>query len=112
MIWQKEVYAMKKVIDHKMYNTETAQEIASMSSGRDYMDCRHFEETLYRKKTGEFFLLGEGGAFSKYGERSPYENMWGAGSRIVPLTLDEPKKWVMEYCDGDKYESLFGPVEE
>ena len=103
---------MKKIINYKKYDTDTAKEIASMSSGGSYTDFKHYEETLYRKKTGEFFIFGEGGAMSKYCERAAYENMWTSGSRIVPLTLEEAQQWVMEFCDGDTYESLFGPVEE
>jgi hypothetical protein len=44
--------------------------------------------------------------------RAAYENCWSFSDHFVPLTLDEAKEWVMENCDGDKYESLFGPVEE
>ena len=55
---------MKKIINHKMYNTETAERLASSSNGYGYDDFRYMEEQLYRKKTGEFFLYGEGGALS------------------------------------------------
>ena len=41
---------MKKVINKKMYNTETAIEIASYENMSNRRDYGHFEETLYMKK--------------------------------------------------------------
>ena len=55
---------MRKNIDRKMYDTETAELLASSSNGYGHGDFRYMEEQLYRKKTGEFFLYGEGGALS------------------------------------------------
>ena len=49
---------MKKIINNKMYNTETATEVASYDNGCYLSDFRHFREELYRKRTGEFFLYG------------------------------------------------------
>ena len=103
---------MKSIINRKKYDTETATEIQTITYGQGKRDFKHFEETLYRKKTGEFFLAGEGGPMSKYSHFYSLENMWGSGSRIIPLTLDEAKDWVSENCSADDYEELFGPVEE
>ena len=82
---------MKKIIKGKLYNTETAKEIAAWSNGLSYSDFNWCEETLYRKKTGEYFVAGEGGARSKYAER--HGDMWGAGEEIVPMTEDEARTW-------------------
>ena len=109
---KKEGNIMNKIINFKKYDTDTAQKIASVSSGGSYTDYGYSEETLYRKKTGEFFVYVEGGAMSMCCLRAAYENCWSFSDHFVPLTLDEAKEWVMENCDGDKYESLFGPVEE
>ena len=57
---------MKKIINGKKYDTDTAQELASWDNGGGWRDFHHCEETLYRKKTGEFFLFGEGGPMTKY----------------------------------------------
>lgn len=46
---------MKKIINGKMYNTETAEFIDSYESGYP-KDFAYVYEALYRKKTGEFFL--------------------------------------------------------
>ena len=89
---------MKKIINGKMYNTETAKEIDRWSnnlSDRDFGNCT---EILYRKKTGEFFLHGWGGGNSKY--RTYYsENTWGGGERITPLSESEAKEWLEQYAE-------------
>ena len=102
---------MKKIVNYKMYNTDTATEVASYCNGYSCGDFRHLEETLYRKKTGEFFLDGSGGAMTIY-SKSCGNNSWSGGQRIVPLTEGEAKEWVMEHCDADTYINLFGEVEE
>ncbi len=52
---------MKKVINGKAYDTEKAKPVAHWKNWGSWRDFEHIEETLYRKRTGEFFLLGEGG---------------------------------------------------
>ena len=102
---------MKKIINYKMYNTETATMVASYTNGYGFSDFHYIGEELYRKKTGEYFLYGRGGAMTMYGECCG-SNSWSGGSAIFPLTVDEAQEWVMEHCDADTYISLFGEVEE
>lgn len=102
---------MKKIIKGRKYDTATAKEIACDSYNGSCSDFHWWEETLYKKRTGEFFLYGQGGAMSKYAE-SCRQNSWGGGSGIIPLTLDEAKKWAEDHVDGDTYEEIFGEVEE
>ena len=83
---------MKKIINGRLYNTETAELIASHDNGYFANDFHYCSEDLYRKKNGEFFLYGEGGGLSKYAE--PYGNGWGYGEIITPLSVDEAKKWM------------------
>ena len=47
---------MKKIINSKKYDTKTAKEIGIYCASLSVSDFGYFEETLYRKKTGEFFL--------------------------------------------------------
>ena len=68
------------------------------------------EETLYRKKTGEFFLRGSGGARTICSER--IERGSRGSSRIVPLTEAEAREWAESYADADTYIEIFGAVEE
>lgn len=102
---------MKKIINGKKYDTDTAQELASWDNGGGWRDFHHCEETLYRKKTGEFFLFGEGGPMTKYAV-SQGQNSWSGGSKIIPLTHETARQWAEEHLDGDDYEAIFGPVVE
>lgn len=59
---------MKRYINGKVYDTSTAQEIGSYANAGNWRDFSHYEETLYRKRTGEYFLHGEGGPMTAYRE--------------------------------------------
>lgn len=100
---------MKKIINGKRYDTETAEEIGFWSTERSVTDFSYCEETLYRKRTGEFFIHGGGGARTKYAKEE--YGMYGWGEAIVPLTEGEAKTWVEQKLDADTYEALF-PVED
>jgi len=102
---------MKKIINGRRYDTETARELASASSAVGRNDFGFWEETLFRKSTGEYFLYGQGGPASKYAE-SCGQNQWSGGSRIIPVSLEAAQKWAEEHLDGDDYEEIFGAIEE
>lgn len=101
---------MKKIINGKRYDTNTAKELGyyEYSNRRDF---HHWEETLYRKNTGEYFLHGVGGAMSRYAE-SCGQNEWCGGEKIIPLTLEAAQKWAEEYLDADEYEKIFTVSDE
>lgn len=102
---------MKKIINGKLYNTETAKEIANWSDGLSFRDFTHVEEILYQKRTGEFFIHGAGGPASRYAV-SAGQNSWAGGEKIIPLTWEAARDWAEEHLDADEYESIFGPVTE
>ena len=101
---------MRKIIKGKMYDTSTAEELAEWDNeyyGNDFNRC---SETLYRKKTGEFFLYGKGGARSRYASYSGGDV--SGGEQIVILTYAEAQAWAEKHLDADKYESIFGAIED
>lgn len=102
---------MKKVINGKMYSTETATCVASWDNGRGCGDFNYIEESLYKKTTGEFFLHGEGGANTRY-SRSCGSNSWCGGERIEPMSEKEAREWTEDHCSGDVYVEIFGEVAE
>lgn len=102
---------MKKIINGKIYDTATAKLCAAAASGGSYSDFDYWHEALYRKKTGEYFLHGEGGPMSKYAE-SCGQNEWRGGEKIIPLSYEAAQKWAEEHLDGDEYEEIFGAVTE
>lgn len=101
---------MKKIIEGKKYDTSTAEKVAGWWNHRSASDFDYCSEDLYRKRNGEFFLCGEGGARSKYAV-SCGQNSWGGGEDITPLTEDEAREWVEAHAN-DKYEEIFGEVAE
>ena len=100
---------MKKVINGKRYNSESAQRIAEHDSDFPVSDFRYWKETLYKKQTGEFFLHGEGNGLSKYAQS--YGDSMGQGEKLIPLTLEEAKEWA-EHLEADKYEEIFEAEDE
>lgn len=101
---------MKKVINQKRYDTATAKELGY--SQHNYPgDLNYICETLYRKRTGEFFLHGEGGANSRYSEQIG-QNEWSGGEQIIPLSVESAQKWAEEHLSGEEYESIFGEIAE
>lgn len=101
---------MKKIIKNRLYDTATATEIAHRSTPVSTRDFSYTRETLYRKRTGEYFLHGEGGALSRYASRD-YDGMtWGED--ILPLSYDTAREWAERYMDVDGYQEEFGTAAE
>lgn len=102
---------MKKIISGKLYDTETATKVASCYHGDGPRDFRHYSEALYRKRTGEYFLAGEGGPMSHYAVTTG-TNSWSGGEKIFPLTYKDAREWAEREMDADDYEAEFGAVSE
>ncbi len=96
---------MVKVINNKKYSTDTARVVAYYNNidGFKILQCddaRFFEVTLYKKRTGEYFIFTEG------------NNRSGVEIGIEPVSEEEAKRWSEIYLDADEYESIWGEVEE
>lgn len=102
---------MKKIISGKLYDTETATKVASCYHGEGPRDFRHYSEALYRKRTGEYFLAGEGGPMSHYAVTTGM-NSWSGGEKIIPLPYKDAREWAEREMDADDYEAEFGAVSE
>lgn len=102
---------MRKIINGKKYDTETAKEMWYYQYG-DWGDLFWWSEFLYRKRTGELFLYGIGGGQSKYAKSLGNGN-YTTGDVIYPLTTEE----ALEYCENmgvsvEIMEKLFGEFPE
>jgi hypothetical protein len=102
---------MKKIIGGAKYDTATAKKLGEWSNGHGYGGFDYCEESLYRTKSGKYFLYGSGGALSKYAV-SAGDNSWNGGSQIITMSRTAAMEWAEEHLDGDDYEDAFGPVEE
>ena len=92
---------MNKVINGRKYDTKTAKQICCRSN-----QCGNglpgSYDTLYLKKTGEFFLCHE----------ATGQMLYDMKDYITPVSEEEAKEFVAAQMDADGYESIFGEVEE
>jgi hypothetical protein len=95
---------MKKIIQGRKYDTETATRLGGDAGGDGF--ARWIEE-IFRKRNGEFFLYGEGGPMTRYAEACDGGN-WRGGEAITPLTPEAARQWAEEHLDADKYGAIFG----
>lgn len=92
---------MKQIVGGKLYDTETAQEIGSWWNGYSTSDFHYCEEALYLTSKGNFFLAGEGGAYSRYAQS--HGNATGGGEAITPLSREEAFQWAQEHLEPEDY---------
>ena len=81
---------MKRVIAGRVYNTETATEVACIERCRS--DFSDHTTTLYLTKNGNYFLSGTGGPQSRWAE-SCGQNSWSGGSGLVAIDKDEAQQF-------------------
>ena len=88
---------MKKIINNKLYDTDTAKAVSSRID-LGSVEGVFYGKTLYRKRTGEYFVYREG-----------YRDMT---DDIEPLSYDEARCWAEEHLDAGEYEAEFGLPDE
>jgi hypothetical protein len=91
---------MKKIIEGKRYNTETAEKIHAWDNGHYGGDFKACEETLYKTKNGSYFIHGSGGPMSPYA-KPVGNNAVGYGSDIIPMSKEEAFEWLTGH-DGEE----------
>lgn len=84
---------MRKIIENKVYSTETAKFIAEYWNGLSKSDFNYLCEGLYRSHKGQWFIAGKGGANSNYAES--FGNSRSEGSNIRLLTRTEALSWIV-----------------
>ena len=99
---------MKRVINGKLYNTDTAVELAVYEANATD-SLNYYSERLYRKRTGEYFIHGEGGARTRYAASDGWNR---GGEAIFPLTAAEAREWAEQHISEEDFERLFGAVYE
>jgi len=82
---------MKRIIQGKVYDTETATEVASQYHGYGG-DFAAWREILYMTKSGTFFLHGWGSCRTEYAE-STGQNSWSDGQRLIPYDKIQVMDW-------------------
>lgn len=93
-----EVVLMRYQRDGKLYDTATAKRVLATSGKEAPSSPRFYRQTLYRKRTGEFFLHCEGGSespaarFTRPGQSKPQ-----AGEFIQPVDAIGAREFVEEH---------------
>lgn len=101
---------MKQIINGKTYNTDTALEVGYYWNGLGDSDFSNISEKLYKTPRGAWFLVGVGGAMTKYS--CPCGNLTGGGGGIFPLTRAEALKWMETHGETEAIEMHFADVIE
>lgn len=101
---------MRKIINGKAYDTETAH-LVGENDNNDASDSNRIIEKLYRKKTGEYFLYGWGGAFTRYCEHISSRE-FSSGDRFTPLSVEQARKFAEQSLTATEYEAEFSVAEE
>ena len=101
---------MNKIIKGKRYDTSTAKALGMADNSRLPNDFEYVCKTLFRTKSGNYFLHGEGGGNSRYGEW--HGNSGGPGERIIPLDPEDAQEWAEKNLSADEYEKIFGTLRE
>lgn len=101
---------MKKVVQGILCDTKTANRIGGYeySSGGDFA---HYEEALYRTKSGKYFLHGEGHAASPYAKKVA-QSEWAPGEAIKLLPPEAARQWAEDHLDAGEYIAAFGEPDE
>jgi hypothetical protein len=97
---------MKKIIAGKRYDTETATLVASNWNGLPDQDFRNQSESLFLTKAGSWFLVGEGGALSKYA--ICIGNSAHGGEKLIPLSRSEAFELLQSWGKSKAAEEHFG----
>ena len=101
---------MKKIVDGKRYDTETAEEIAYHSNDLPTNDFNWYEERLFRTQKGNWFIAGEGGAASRYSKSCGNNGSCG-GSDLTPIPMIEAREWLERNDEIEALEKYFTIVD-
>ncbi|MGY0323556.1 hypothetical protein [Limosilactobacillus fermentum] len=88
---------MKKRIGTREYDTDKAKLVGELVSDKPVNDFGYYEEKLYRKLNGTYFLWGKGNGLTKYATK--VDDMKGPGETIIPLTYNEAQQWYQKAMD-------------
>jgi hypothetical protein len=103
---------MKKVIDGLRYDTEIAVALGFASSDEGRSDSHFWQAALYRTpRSGRYFLAGEGGAMSRFGQ-SCGRSTWSGGADLIPMSAAEALEWAEQHLTTEEIEAAFGDAIE
>lgn len=100
---------MKKIINGKLYNTETAKTVISWKL-HNRGDFQYASNTLYVTKKGNYFVAGCGGPLSEWSV-SHGNGSYSSGEGLRDISEKTARELVAQYGTPEDYEKWF-TVEE
>jgi len=98
---------MKRIIDGKRYNTETAHRVGSVGSATiNVSDFGYWEADLYRTPRGRWFLAGKGGPMTMF-SRPDGGGMTSGGSGLIPISGTEAQVYLEDDRNVEALERWF-----
>ena len=96
---------MKRIINNKCYNTETAELIAEYWNGVSNEGFRYVYEKLYHTLKGSWFLYASGGAMSEYS--CSFGNSTSGDTVIIAYNEKQAYNWLEEHDKVNEIEKYF-----
>jgi hypothetical protein len=103
---------MKKIIHNKVYDTDTAQLIKQADHPNITNGEGSCKQSLYRKKTGDYFLFVDGARTDVFHNLALDNNAHDRERHIYPLTYEQARAWAEEEMSADEWLAIFEPVED
>lgn len=103
---------MKKIIRNKVYDTDTAQLIKQADHPNITNGEGSCKQSLYRKKTGDYFLAVSGARTDVFHNLALENNVHDCERHIYPLTYEQARSWAEEEMIADEWLEIFEPVED
>ncbi len=96
-----------RIINGLRYDTDKATEVATDSWGYA-SDFDHWVETIYVTDRGNWFLVGSGGAMSRYAVAVEGGGRGGSRDNVRPMSPDQVRAWLEAHGMTDALEHYFG----
>ena len=96
---------MKKIIDGKLYNTDTANFICETGNALPNSDFKWEISALYKTKKGAFFIAGAGGALSRFPTVTGNTKTQGRG--LISLTKEEALELFEKHGEAENAKEFF-----
>ena len=103
---------MKKIIKNKVYDTDTAILIKQADHPNITSGEGSCKQSLYRKKTGDYFLAVSGARTDVFHNLVLDNNIHDRERHIYPLTYEQARSWAEAEMTADEWLAIFEPVED
>jgi hypothetical protein len=102
-----ETIFMKDTILNVVYDTDTAHAFGTREDNRHRSDDRWYRETLFRNRSGYWFLAGEGGRLTRYAVETPGGERRGSAG-IIPIGRMQAMHWLARIGHVSALRDFFG----